>query len=223
MLPGPSFRHRIVVTNGHPRYRRPAAECDRPRLMSAKGEQRVAQCAIFLRPIIFLTKDDLMNKPTLLCLAIGLACPQFAVPAIAQEADEIVVLSSQAAFAEDVGRQLDHNLARLDYPVNFSGIVRISFVTSEDGAVEDIELFAGSGNFRLDRNALEATRRLHKLNSSSLGGVSGQRVLATIIFAENSRVARKLSQAASAETSEMAAAGQLAPYTVALTVTPTVG
>lgn len=161
-----------------------------------------------------------------LALALGsaLAAGAAAVPLQAQDASEdeqnIVVQPSMARFADTVGQHLDRQLARGNYPANSSGIVRINFVANGAGTAENVTLFEGSGDARIDHAAMRAVDRLANLATSPLAEDGRQEVLATIVYAQSTSEAEWLMRRAARENDAIMAAGRVAPHVLAITVLP---
>ena len=135
-----------------------------------------------------------MFKPVLFTVAASAAATVFAAPLASQTASQNIVVSPQssAGFAQEVGSDLDAQLARmqLDPRWDETGIVKLRFRASQDGTPTGIATYQSSGNRSLDRKSRKAVEGLTSLAPFPAGTV----IQANIIVARSNSQMKDLSR-----------------------------
>ena len=167
---------------------------------------------------------------TLRNATIALASAGFTLsaPLAAQDRDQdeetilVQPISEEVRYAEEVGRQLDRNLARHSFGIRRYdvGIVRVQFVANGAGVAENLTLIGDSGSSRLDRAALRAIGWLNDISPDHVTSSDSQVIQANIIFANSERQERSMfRQLAREESARMALARERGdPPVLALTL-----
>ncbi len=137
----------------------------------------------------------LLSAVLLTTLAIG------AIPLSAKQERIVVSASPVDTWQGAIGRNLDRNLARINFedprrPTD--GIVQVRFECDEDGKPANVTVFRKSGNPRMDRGVVQAVSRLDSLHPLPEGISHGQLFQANVIVAGSEerfeRLSRKLKQ-----------------------------
>ncbi|WP_271079389.1 energy transducer TonB family protein [Aurantiacibacter sp. MUD61] len=163
-----------------------------------------------------------MTKLLNATFAIALVAGGLSVPLHAQDQaqDTIIVqpASSEAVFAGRLTQELDQQLARVRFPlrVEDTGIVRVRFVTDDDGTPGEAYIYESSGSRFLDRAAVQAVSRMDSVGPAPWGSEDGQQVQANIIFANSEYELGRLTRRLEAEESERT----YEPHILALNVVP---
>ena len=146
-------------------------------------------------------------------LAIGLAVPFVAAPALAEQEEQIEVTSQSEMkqWKGSVSKTLDSALQRAPGRVSTipdSGIVQITFRLGDDGRAEDLRVYSNSADWSAARMAKYAVRRIDNLAEAPVSNVDDARFMANIIFADDQVQRAKLARVlAKSEKSRLAAAG----------------
>lgn len=139
-----------------------------------------------------------MFKPVLFIVAASAAATLFAVPLASQTSSQDIVVSprSSAAFAQEVGSDLNGQLARmrLDPRWDEGGIVKLRFRAGKDGTPTDIATYQSSGNRSLDRKSRKAVERLTSLAPLPSGARQSTVIQANIIVAYSDSQMKELSR-----------------------------
>lgn len=169
-----------------------------------------------------------MFKPVLFIVAASAAATLFAVPLASQTSSQDIVVSprSSAAFVQEVGSDLNAQLARmrLDARREETGIVKLRFRASADGTPTDIATYQSSGNRSLDRKSRKAVERLTSLAPLPENMRRGAVIQANIIVAHSDSQMKDLSRKlAKSEAARLASSDPAEKAVLALGVMPNRG
>ena len=137
-----------------------------------------------------------MFKPVLFIIAASTAATMLAVPLSSQSPAEDIVVTprSSAAFAHEVGNDLNLQLAKMQYDQRWDtgGLIKVRFRASSDGTPTDVTTYMSSGNRVLDRKTIKAVKGLTSLSPLPTGANQGSVIQANIIVASTSSQMRDL-------------------------------
>ncbi|MWV27179.1 TonB family protein [Aurantiacibacter rhizosphaerae] len=162
-----------------------------------------------------------MNK----FVSIAIATAVLGAPLSAQDSLQdgtILVQPERDGFVSTLGVELDKQLNRVSYPSGRqrAGVVKVRFVANGSGRAEQVTIFQESGSHTMDLAAIRAVNRIGKLPTPRYIDAGGQPVLLSIIFATNSRDARRMEERVAQENAALIASGELDPQMLAVTVVP---
>lgn len=131
-----------------------------------------------------------MKVPLYLAVSCGLlaAVP---TPAAQQGKSPIVVVGQRVSlqqWSKHITKQLERQMAYPKYMTRVEpneGVVRVSFLCSEDGRPSAVALQDSSGHRDIDAAALRAVQRIPTLHPLAEGVSHAQRYQAVLLFAKN--------------------------------------
>jgi uncharacterized protein YbjQ (UPF0145 family) len=154
-------------------------------------------------------------------MALGLALPLAASPAVAgeQERIEVTSQSEMKRWQKQATRKLDNALRQIPgrrsaAPAN--GIVQIAFRMGENGRPEQLIVHSNSADRTAVRMAKYAVRRLGDLSDVPVGNAQEKRFLANIIFAADRIQHEEFKLALATQERARLAAGEAESETIVL-------
>ena len=154
-------------------------------------------------------------------LALGLSLPMVASPALAgdQEQIEVTSKSEMKRWQDKATRKLNNALRQAPgrhSVVPGNGIVQIAFRMGADGQPEQLEVHSNSADWKAERMAKYAVKRLGNISDVPVGNADGARFVANIIFAADQIQHKELKLALARSERARLAAGEAESETIVL-------